>query len=397
MDSDLTIFLKGRLRVHQPVKGYRFNVDSVLLAGLSHVREGERVLDLGSGCGILLLLLKEYGHPAHLAGAEIDPEMAGLASRNLIENGLEECSSVYCADLREWEAPGGATFDLVIANPPYYRRDAGLKSPDRRRAAARHDHDCGISDIFRAAARALSEKGRLCFVIPFERLGEALSGLPTEGLHPWLIRPVCPDPGTPPHLAIVQARRARRAPGALTFPPFPIRVSEGLYSPFARALLREVAPEGKRFFCDCMLGTLARNLRLVGADASYARSCEDDWLLSECIRSGRTMLTRDRRLIRAAEKAGAAAFDPGSDTPKEQAGAVLKAFGIAPGGRPPRCLDCNVAPLEIPRASARGEVPHYTFLTRERFRACPCCGKLTWEGSHLERFRRQLAGEVDLQ
>src|SRR3990172_11446062 len=121
MSNDLTLFLGGDLRVHQPSRGYRFNVDSVLLAGFARALEGERVLDLGTGSGILLLLLKWHGHPGGMAGVELQPGMAELARRNMEENGYGEGAAISEADLRGSGAFDEGSFGLVVSNPPYHR------------------------------------------------------------------------------------------------------------------------------------------------------------------------------------------------------------------------------------------------------------------------------------
>jgi hypothetical protein len=140
-----------------------------------------------------------------------------------------------------------------------------------------------------------------------------------------------------------------------------------------------------------MLGTLSRYLRLTGWDAAYARKAEDSWLLDECARSGRVLLTRDRPLLARCSMTGVTALDPGSDVPRDQLAAMRGAFPSKSPGVP-RCLKCNAPTAELNREGARGKVPPYTHLTHERFNACPCCGKITWEGSHLERFRKDVTG-----
>lgn len=392
MDTDLTIFLNGTLRVHQPRRGYRFSVDSVLLAGFARSIEGERVLDLGTGAGILLLLLKAHYHPGPLTGVEIQGEFADLARRNLTENGFDEEARIAYGDLRDPAVVPEASFDLIVSNPPFYHSGRVQSSPDPRKASARDDRTFTLGDLAAGAARALAPSGRLCFILPTDREGEALCALASSGLHPALLRRVRNLPDAPDHRTMVQARFTSGGP-PLELPPLPIRTAPDAYSEEVRLLLRQLPPRQPRFFCDAMLGTLARYLRLLGTDAAYARGADDGWLARECLRSGRILLTRDRELARRAGGTGLSSFNPDDDRPPRQLALVRREYpDLAPTGTG-RCLRCDAELLPMERDAARGRVPPYTWLTRERFHACPCCGKLTWEGSHLERFAKIVRSE----
>jgi tRNA1Val (adenine37-N6)-methyltransferase len=392
MDTTLTPFLRGKIRVHQPAKGYRFNVDSVLLAGFAWARDGETVLDLGTGSGILLLLLAHRHHLSRFLGVELQPELAGLARRNLEENGWSERGAILEGDLRNSALIPPGRFDLVVCNPPYGEPGRGMRSADPQRALARTGEAAPLQEVLAAARRALAPGGRACLVLPLERLAEALAAAEAAGLAPHLLRRVRHREGAEPHLALIQFLRggSRRL---LNLPDLALTASGGAYTAEVLKWMGDAPEDPPRVLCDVMLGKLARYLRLLGVDAAYARKAEDDWLLEEARRSGRILLTRDRPLLAQCPKAGVESFDPGSDAAKEQLARFRRAFSLSLGGRPPRCLRCNASPLPVRREEVRGLVPPYTYLTHTRFRACPCCGKLTWEGSHLERFQGQVGSE----
>ena len=394
MDAETTRtpFLRGKIHVHQPKRGYRFNVDSVALAGFAWVRDGERVLDLGTGSGILLLLLGHHHHPGSLTGIELQEELAALAARNLEENGWTDRGRVVHGDLRDSGALEHGAFDLVVCNPPYQQAGRGQTSATPQRALARQSFSAELSDIAGAASRALAPGGRFCIVAPAARQDDLLAALGASGLSPNLLRPVQDSPGKPAHLLLLQACH-HPVRDCLTLPPLVLKEESGGYGVEMLYWLGHEAPGGPRFFCDCMLGTLSRYLRLLGADAAYARKAQDSWLLDECARSGRVLLTRDRPLLARSSKAGVPALDPGSDAPRDQLDAVRRASPTLSAGAP-RCLKCNAPTSALNREGARGKVPPYTYLTHERFTACPCCGKITWEGSHLERFRKDVTGEL---
>ncbi|MGA9751638.1 MAG: Mut7-C RNAse domain-containing protein [Acidobacteriota bacterium] len=392
MDSTLTPFLRGKIRVHQPLLGYRFNVDSVLLAGFTWVREGERVLDLGTGTGILLLLLAHWHLPSSLTGVEIQPELAGLAALNLEENGWSDIARVIEGDLRLPDGLGGELFDLAVCNPPYYQAGRGMASADPARATARQDATASLADVLRAGARCLRPKGRLVLLCPAPRLSECLAEAAGAGLHPRLLRRVRSGPGAPEHVLLLQFRR-EAGRGCVALPDLHLRDEAGRYTPEVEGWLGDRPPESPRFLCDAMVGKLARYLRLCGLDAAYARDAEDEWLAEQAGKTGRVLLTRDRPLLAACAKRSIAAFEPPGDEPAAQFAAVLQRFGLPGAGARPRCLDCNAPVLEVSREEALGKVPPYTYLTHRRFSACSCCGRITWEGSHLERFKETVMRE----
>lgn len=390
-DTTLTPFLRGRIRVHQPERGYRFNIDSVVLAGFAWAREGERLLDLGAGTGILCLLLAHRHHLSSFTAVEIQPELAALAERNVEENGWTGTGRVVAGDLRSPDAVSSGAFDLVVCNPPYYHPGRGQAAANPQRALSRQGFSAEPADVLAAASRALAPGGRFCLVWPAPRLAELLASLPPAGLHPRLLRHVHDSAGSPPHLTLLQTTPAEGR-GCLTLPPVVLRGSDHAFTPEVARWLGEVEPEGPRVFCDVMVGRLARYLRLTGVDAAYWRGAEDAWLVTECQRSGRTLLTRDRPLLARAARAGLDARDPASDSAAEQLAWFRAGFPSAAPGARPRCLACNAPTMTVEREEARGKVPPYTALTHRQFSACPCCGKLTWEGSHLERFKKTVMG-----
>jgi tRNA1Val (adenine37-N6)-methyltransferase len=390
METTLTPFLGGRIRVHQPASGYRFNIDSVCLAGFSWVRAGESVLDLGTGSGILLLLLAHFHLPGPMLGVELQPGLAELASRNFEENGWSAFGRAVAADFRNPGAFPEGAYDLVVCNPPYHEAGRGLPSPDGSRAVARHSLSASLADVLSTGALALKQPGRLCLLCPALRFPELLSLAPESGLTLHLVRWVCSSPTSEPHLALLQFRK-KAGGGPITLPPLTLRGSGGDYTDEMDLWLGKKDPPSPRFLCDVMVGRLARYLRLVGFDADYSNKAEDEWLFAKAQRSGRVLITRDRPLLARCKRKKVQALDPASDEPREQLAHVREAFQTE-ARLAPRCMECNAPVLPVERQEALGKVPPYTYLTHERFSACPCCGKLTWEGSHLTRFRRGVLG-----
>ncbi len=162
------------LRVIQSKDAFRFGMDSVLLADFARVRRGSRVCDLGTGTGILPLLL--YGRAGELScdAVEIQQDAADRAARSMRLNGLGEKIRVFPRDLREIRdfLPYGA-YDLVICNPPYSPESASIPSPKPSLRIARQDKDCTLPDVAAAASWLLKSRARLSLMLPAARMASA--------------------------------------------------------------------------------------------------------------------------------------------------------------------------------------------------------------------------------
>lgn len=185
-------FLDGRLKVIQSRWGYRFSVDAMLLSDFAGVRRGDRVADLGTGCGIIPLLLLCSRDAGWVAGLEIQEGLAGQALRNMRINGLESRMAVVRGDLRRPPLQNGS-FDVVVSNPPYRRAGSGRINPDQERAIARHEIMACLDDVLKAARLLLRKKGKLAVIYPAERSAELLVRMRGAGLEPKRLRFVHSD------------------------------------------------------------------------------------------------------------------------------------------------------------------------------------------------------------
>ena len=201
--------------------------DTFLLSSLPRLKPGLRVCDLGSGTGLLGLLLLQREPRLAVTGIELQPEAAALAERAAAENGLADRLATLCGDLRNIRAllPAGS-FDLAVCNPPYYPARAGRLSPSAVRQAARAETACTLEDVCRAAGWLLRWGGRLCLVHKPERLTDLLCSLRSAGLEPKRLRTVCRRPGNAPSLVLLEARRGGR-PGLSMEPPLVLETPEG--------------------------------------------------------------------------------------------------------------------------------------------------------------------------
>jgi tRNA1Val (adenine37-N6)-methyltransferase len=220
----------GKLLIYQEQKGYRFSIDAVLLAGLAAVRPGDRVVELGSGCGVVLLILAFRGLGKSLLGVEIQRDLFSLAERNARENGLEARLRFLQADYR---AVSGALpahgFDLVLSNPPYRRLRSGRVNPDSQRAIARHEILTTLPDLFEAADYLLPEGGRMGVIYPTTRLESLVVAAHEAGFRPKELTLIFSYPDSPARLVYMLLTKGG-GEGLHVSPPFFIYERPGEYS-----------------------------------------------------------------------------------------------------------------------------------------------------------------------
>jgi tRNA1Val (adenine37-N6)-methyltransferase len=223
--------LKGyRLRIIQPRHGYRFSVDPLLLADFVRMSGGERVIDLGTGCGIIPLLLARRDPTVTATGAEFQPEMAGIAARNVDLNGLTDRIQVVPEDILELRRRYPvSSFDVVTSNPPYRRPGTGKVSPRAGRDGARHETTATLADFLAAAKYLVHESGRICFIYHTCRLAELITEAARQKLAVLRLRMVHGNSTAPARMFLVELGKGRV--GELQVePPLMVRGEDGGYS-----------------------------------------------------------------------------------------------------------------------------------------------------------------------
>ncbi|GAB4336489.1 MAG: methyltransferase [Desulfobulbaceae bacterium] len=199
----------GSLVCRQYREGYRFSVDAVLAGRFSSPRPGDRVLDLGCGCGVIGLIIAHLHRDENVrvTGLELQPDLAMLAHDNVLANGMEEQIEIIEGDLKrigDYLAP--ESFELVVSNPPYGVPGTGRISPTGQRARARHEIDATLEDVVDAAAFAVVNRGRVVFVYPASRAMTLVHLLMSRRLVPKRLLPVYAYPGGgPASLVLLEA------------------------------------------------------------------------------------------------------------------------------------------------------------------------------------------------
>jgi tRNA1Val (adenine37-N6)-methyltransferase len=225
------------LRIAQPAKGYRYGIDPFLLADFVQPRLREKVVDLGTGCGIIALLLARRWPTLTLWGVELQPELSRFARENVCRNGLEERCTVIEGDARRIAdlLPAGR-FGRVVANPPFRSPAAGRISPEPQKALARQELAFCLSDLAAAAASLLDHGGILDIIHLPERLPEIFNTLGKRELEPKRLRLVHSFAGSAPEMALISARKGGR-PGLKVESPLVLFRRKGEYTREARRAL----------------------------------------------------------------------------------------------------------------------------------------------------------------
>ena len=216
-DECIDHFMEGRLRLIQSKDGYRFSIDAILLSEFVTVRPGEVVVDLGTGCGVILLTLLLTKPVGYAFGLEIQAELASQAVRNAFLNGYEDKMKIILGDIKTLPLAERCA-DVVICNPPYRQARSGRINPDLRKAIARHEILASIDDILLAARSLLRKKGRLALIWPSVRLVDILVRLRRFNLEPKKIQINYPGLDSEAKMALIEASLGGR-PGLKISPP----------------------------------------------------------------------------------------------------------------------------------------------------------------------------------
>jgi tRNA1Val (adenine37-N6)-methyltransferase len=199
------------LRIIQKRRGYRFSLDPLLLADFCEIGDDERVADLGTGCGVIPLILARKSAGSSFVGVEFQPEMAELAERNVALNGLEARIVIVRNDiLCVADHLDAGSFDLVTANPPYRVAGSGKISPTPGRDAARHETTAGLADFLAAAKRLARVDGRISLVYHVSRLPDLLAEARMLKLVPLRLVFVHGSPHAAARMFIIELVKGRR-------------------------------------------------------------------------------------------------------------------------------------------------------------------------------------------
>jgi tRNA1Val (adenine37-N6)-methyltransferase len=231
-------FLNGKIQVAQPENGYRFSIDSVILAGFSNPPVGATVVDLGTGCGIIPLILAHRALNLRLIGVELQPSLAAMASKNIKQNGLSDQISILCQDMSHLSKDTlGTTVDYVISNPPYYPVLSGRINPNPQKALARHELAVNLSKLVTIARKILHKGGRFILIYPSKRLTDVLLQMRKKGIEPKILHMIFSKQNESAKLVIIEGVRDGR-PGIKEISSLIVYRLDGQYTPEMIQLLK---------------------------------------------------------------------------------------------------------------------------------------------------------------
>ncbi len=231
-DETLDEFYRGKVRLLQPRKGYRFALDAPLLADFIETRPGDEICELGTGNGVIAILLSIKPF-RRITALELQPSLFDLAVRNVALNGMTGRIDVVQADLREFRP--GRLYDLVLANPPYVRRGTGFPSPSAEKTVAKQEVTCDIYQVMSAVSDLLKPAGRASFVFPAARFDDLVAAAAGHDLHPRRLRFVRPRADDPANLFLSEFRFGR-AGLPLTPAPLILYGPDGEQTPETQAI-----------------------------------------------------------------------------------------------------------------------------------------------------------------
>ncbi len=242
-ESDETVddILGGRLRIIQKKTGYRFSLDALLLAHFAGLSEGDALIDLGTGSGIVALILAGRYRCGRVLGIEIQDQLVTMARRSAALSGLSRRVEILHGDVRRPETlcvP--LSFDAAVFNPPYRRLRSGRMNPDPEKAAARHELMGTAADFLAAAGYALREGGSVYTIYPATRMVEILVQMRSCRIEPKRLRMVHSHPGGVGKFSLVEGVKGGREELAV-LSPLHVYGEKRAYSEEMAAIFRELS------------------------------------------------------------------------------------------------------------------------------------------------------------
>ncbi len=238
-NETLDKLFQGRLAVIQKRTGYRFSLDAVLLADFIKTRGEETIIDLGSGNGVVAMILAFLNPSAHLLGLELQEEMVERTSRSVTLNRLEKRVRIIqgsVCSIQQIFSP--RSFDIAVCNPPYRRLAMGRINPDPEKRVARHEIKGSLGDFLHAGSYLLRRKGKMALVYSATRLLDLLELMRQEGVEPKRLRLVHSFEESPATLVLVEGILGGRS-GLEAMPPLIVYAGVNQYSPEMSSILRD--------------------------------------------------------------------------------------------------------------------------------------------------------------
>jgi len=218
------------LKLIQKKDGFCFGVDAVLLSDFADIKKGARVIDLGTGTGIIPVLLAGKTEAGSITGLEIQPQMAEMAQRSVMLNNLQDRVNILCGDIKMCtEIFGASSFDAIVTNPPYMNSGGGLVNPSDSKAISRHEILCTLEDVVRTSSKLLVPGGQMAMVHRPGRLVDIIFLMRSCRIEPKYLRFVYPSPYKKANLILIKGTKGGN-PQLKMLPPLYVYDENGNYS-----------------------------------------------------------------------------------------------------------------------------------------------------------------------
>ncbi len=229
--------LQNGYMIIQNPEYFAFGTDAVLLADFADVSAGQHVVDFGTGCGIIPLLLCARRPDIHVTGIEIQSEIADMAQRSVAANKLQDRINIICGDLKDARKYVPHGVDAVVCNPPYEKADAGKDNGSAHVSIAKREIKCTLNDVVSAAARLLRTGGRMYMIYRIERFAELMDCMRAKKIEPKRIRLVAPQIDKAPNFALVEGRAGAHT-GVKFAPTLAVYEKDGSYTEELKKIYR---------------------------------------------------------------------------------------------------------------------------------------------------------------
>lgn len=240
VDESVDDLLKGKLRIIQKKRGYRFSLDAVLLAHFAAIGPGETVFDLGTGSGVIPIILSTRSSPDKIFGLDIQKDMADMANRSVRLNGLQNLIEIVLCDVNKiQEHFQDGVCDVVICNPPYRKLKSGRMNTDLEKAIARHEVRGTVEDFIRAASYLLKPKGRCYVIYKARRMAALFSSFKDYGIEPKRMRIIHSKPGSEGEFVLIEGTK-KGGEELRVMAPLIIYEPDGIYSEEMQAIFDEI-------------------------------------------------------------------------------------------------------------------------------------------------------------
>ncbi len=223
-------FLNGKLKITQSKSGYRFSIDAILLAHHADVKPDDRIVDIGTGCGIISLILAYRQPDSEIFGVEIQKDLAEIAKGNIVKNNLQHRIHILHCDAKTlMPTMTGGAVNMVICNPPHREADSGRINPNPQLAVARHEIAMTAMDLIRVAHRMLHPGGKFLAIYPARRMVGIMEHMRAHRIEPKKIRMIHSKADENGIRCLIEGLKGGK-PGLTVLPPLIIYNKNGGYT-----------------------------------------------------------------------------------------------------------------------------------------------------------------------